>query len=101
MILPVTLSAKVKQLFAPGQVWPATAALAVEGVGTLSVLSGADEEICGWKWDAILKARRTHKIRDLADLRKLGIRAPEQASPYILFQGRRPPQQLSLFDEAF
>ncbi|MAS34743.1 MAG: radical SAM protein [Anaerolineaceae bacterium] len=51
--------------------------------------------------DAILKARRTHKIRDLADLRKLGIRAPEQASPYILFQGRRPPQQLSLFDEAF
>ena len=34
---------------------------------------------------------------DLGQLRKLGIRAPEQAAPYILLDGRRPPQQLSLF----
>ncbi len=47
--------------------------------------------------DAILKARRLHNLRDLSDLRQLGIRAPEQTAPYILLDGRRPPQQLSLF----
>lgn len=47
--------------------------------------------------DTILKARRIGPLRDLADLRKLGIRAPEQAAPYILLDGRRPTQQLSLF----
>ena len=47
--------------------------------------------------DAILKARRTGGLHDLSDLRKLGIRAPEQSAPYILLDGRRPPQQLSLF----
>ncbi|MBZ0303174.1 MAG: radical SAM protein [Anaerolineae bacterium] len=47
--------------------------------------------------DAILKARRSGTLRDLADLRKLGIRAPEHSAPYVLFDGRRPPQQLPLF----
>src|SRR5437016_5234918 len=47
--------------------------------------------------DAILKARRTGKLTSLTDLQKLGIRAPEQASPYFLFNGRRPLAQLRLF----
>ena len=47
--------------------------------------------------DAILKARRQGKITTLADLQKLGIRAPEQASPYILLNGQRPLAQLRLF----
>ncbi len=48
--------------------------------------------------DAILMARRTGKITELAHLRRIGIRAPEQAAPYILLDGHRPPHQLSLFD---
>ena len=47
--------------------------------------------------DAILQARRTGHLTDLAHLRKLGIAAPERAAPYILLDGRRPPLQLSLF----
>lgn len=47
--------------------------------------------------DAILKARRQTRLSELAQLRKLGITAPEQAAPYILLDGRRPPQQLALF----
>lgn len=47
--------------------------------------------------DAILAARRRGPLRDLATLRALGIRAPEQTAPYILLNGRRPPQQMSLF----
>src|SRR5712692_1409259 len=47
--------------------------------------------------DAILKARRQGKLTSLTDLQKLGIRAPEQASSYILLNGRRPLAQLSLF----
>lgn len=47
--------------------------------------------------DAILKARHQGKLTSLTDLRELGIRAPEQASPYILLSGRRPLAQLSLF----
>lgn len=47
--------------------------------------------------DAILAARRRGTLRDLATLRALGIRAPEQTAPYILLNGRRPPQQMSLF----
>ncbi len=46
--------------------------------------------------DAILRARRQGRLRDLAHLRAIGIRAPEQAAPYILLDGRRPPQQLAL-----
>ncbi len=47
--------------------------------------------------DAILKARRQGKLTTLADLQKLGIRAPEGASPYILLNGCRPTIQMSLF----
>ncbi|HVU10289.1 MAG TPA: radical SAM protein [Phototrophicaceae bacterium] len=47
--------------------------------------------------DAILKARQQGHLTDLGDLRKIGIRAPEQAAPYILFDGRKPPEQLPLF----
>lgn len=47
--------------------------------------------------DAILRARRKGSISDLAHLRKLGIRAPEQAAPYVLLDGRQPPLQLPLF----
>src|SRR5579863_1205395 len=47
--------------------------------------------------DAILKARRLGKLTDLPDLQKLGIRAPEQAAPYILLGGHRPATQMSLF----
>lgn len=47
--------------------------------------------------NAILKGRRQGNLTSLADLAKLGIHAPEQASPYIILSGRRPPAQLSLF----
>lgn len=57
--------------------------LRVPGIGP----KGADE---------IIKARKTGKLRDLSHLRAIGIHAPDQAAPYILFDGRRPPLQLSL-----
>jgi len=47
--------------------------------------------------EAILKARRTRAINDLSQLRKLGIRAPEQTAPYITLNGRMIPFQTSLF----
>jgi predicted DNA-binding helix-hairpin-helix protein len=47
--------------------------------------------------DAILKARKTGRLTDLIHLRSIGIHAPEQAAPYILLDGHRPPQQLKLF----
>jgi predicted DNA-binding helix-hairpin-helix protein len=46
--------------------------------------------------DAILRARRLGHLSDLADLRAIGIRAPDRAAPYILFGGRKPLQQLAL-----
>jgi predicted DNA-binding helix-hairpin-helix protein len=46
--------------------------------------------------DAILRARRAGRLRDMADLRAIGIHAPEKSAPYILLDGRRPPQQLAL-----
>ena len=46
---------------------------------------------------AILRARHQGKLTSLTDLQKLGLRKPEQASPYILFNGRRPATQLRLF----
>ena len=46
---------------------------------------------------AILKARRSGRLSDLAHLRQLGIRAPEQLAPYILLDGWRPPVQGSLW----
>jgi predicted DNA-binding helix-hairpin-helix protein len=47
--------------------------------------------------DSILKARRSGHLTDLSHLRKLGIRAPEQAAPFILLDGHQPAVQLSLF----
>lgn len=47
--------------------------------------------------DAILKARRTRTIHDLGQLAKLGVKAPERLAPFVLLDGRRLPQQLSLF----
>ena len=47
--------------------------------------------------EAILSARRQRRLTDLAQLRSLGMRAPEQAAPFITLDGRRPPQQTRLF----
>ena len=47
--------------------------------------------------EAILRARHQGKLTNLTDLQKLGLRRPEQASPYILLDGRRPLAQLRLF----
>ncbi|MBA3868142.1 MAG: radical SAM protein [Anaerolineae bacterium] len=47
--------------------------------------------------DSILKARRSGHLTDLSHLRALGIRAPEQAAPFILLDGHQPAVQLSLF----
>jgi predicted DNA-binding helix-hairpin-helix protein len=47
--------------------------------------------------EAILRVRHQGKLTNLADLQKLGLRKPEQASPYILLNGRRPSTQLRLF----
>lgn len=60
------------------------ALLRVPGIG----VSGAE---------AILTAREKGAIRDLSALRKLGIRAPEQAAPFILLGGRRVETQGRLF----
>lgn len=46
---------------------------------------------------AILKARQQTTLRDLGQLRKLGLRAPENSAPYILLSGKRPPLQPPLF----
>lgn len=46
--------------------------------------------------DAILKARRQAKIRDVTSLRKIGIWA-DRATPYLLFDGRRAVYQPLLF----
>ena len=45
---------------------------------------------------AILEARRKQgRLRDLAQLRRLGVLA-ERAAPYVLLDGRQPEQQLKL-----
>ena len=46
--------------------------------------------------EAILRARRTAKIRDMASLKKMGVLA-ERAAPYLLFDGRRASYQPTLF----
>lgn len=47
--------------------------------------------------EAILKARRSAQLTDLSQLKKLNIKALEQAAPYILLANGRPPQQMRLF----
>ncbi len=46
--------------------------------------------------DAILKARRMHRLRDVSTLKKLGIIA-ERAAPYLLLDGKRAGIQLAMF----
>ena len=46
--------------------------------------------------DVILKIRRQNRIRDLSDLRKLGVN-PKRAAPYILLDGKRPAYQTTLW----
>jgi predicted DNA-binding helix-hairpin-helix protein len=46
--------------------------------------------------DAILGARRQGHLRELGDLRALGAVA-SRAAPFVLFDGRRPPQQLGFW----
>ena len=45
---------------------------------------------------AILNARRSGNLKEIDDLRRIGLN-PARAIPYILIDGRRPPQQLPLF----
>jgi predicted DNA-binding helix-hairpin-helix protein len=47
--------------------------------------------------DAILRARRQGRLRDLADLRALGAVAG-RAAPFVLLDGRTPAYQLSLWE---
>ena len=46
--------------------------------------------------DAILKARGQARLQDLAHLRTLGVRDVARTAPYVLLNGKRPAQQLSL-----
>lgn len=46
--------------------------------------------------DAILRARRSGKLRDLTSLKKLGI-VTTRVAPFVLLDGRRVDTQLSLF----
>ena len=46
---------------------------------------------------ALLRARHQATLRDLSQLRALGIRAPERLAPFILLDGQRPLQQQRLF----
>ncbi len=46
--------------------------------------------------EAILRARKTNRLNDLSALRKLGI-VVERSSPFILLNGKRAANQLSLF----
>jgi predicted DNA-binding helix-hairpin-helix protein len=45
--------------------------------------------------DAILHERKTSRLRDLSNLRKLGIVA-ERAAPYVLMDGKKADYQLQL-----
>jgi predicted DNA-binding helix-hairpin-helix protein len=46
--------------------------------------------------EAILRIRRVNAFKDTSSLQKVGIQVP-RAAPYILINGRRAAQQLSLF----
>lgn len=47
--------------------------------------------------ERIVTARRQGTLRDLADLRSVGVVNARRAAPYILLDGQRPLQQLRLF----
>jgi len=46
--------------------------------------------------EAILRARRQHKLRDLSQLSKLGV-LTRKAAPFVLLDGAQPARQLVLF----
>jgi len=46
--------------------------------------------------NAILIARRKGKLRDLKELKSIGV-IVARAAPFVLLDGRRPMQQLSLW----
>jgi predicted DNA-binding helix-hairpin-helix protein len=46
--------------------------------------------------DRILRERRRGRLRELGDLQRLGIYV-RRAAPFVLLDGRRPPQQLRLW----
>ncbi len=46
--------------------------------------------------EAILRARRVQKLRDLSALRKLGI-VVARAAPFLLLDGKQPASQLAMF----
>jgi predicted DNA-binding helix-hairpin-helix protein len=46
--------------------------------------------------DLILAARQKGTLRDLNDLRKVGVRGPERSAPYITLAGRKVPVQMAL-----
>jgi predicted DNA-binding helix-hairpin-helix protein len=46
--------------------------------------------------EAILSARRMGKLKDLTSLRKLGI-IVARAAPFLLLNGRRPAEQMTMF----
>jgi predicted DNA-binding helix-hairpin-helix protein len=48
--------------------------------------------------DAILRARRQRTLRDLSDLRRLGV-VTTRLAPFVLLNGKRPLQQLPLFPQ--
>jgi predicted DNA-binding helix-hairpin-helix protein len=48
--------------------------------------------------DVIIRARRKARLKDLSQLRALGVQAVERCAPYILLDGRRPAFQMPLFD---
>jgi predicted DNA-binding helix-hairpin-helix protein len=48
--------------------------------------------------DAILRARRQGRVRELGDLRALGAVA-DRAAPFVLLDGKRPPRQLAFWNE--
>lgn len=47
--------------------------------------------------DVLLRERQNSTLTQIHELRKLGMRAPENAAPFILLNGRRPSEQMSLF----
>lgn len=47
--------------------------------------------------DTILAARRQGQIQDAEQLRAMGVPAPQKALPYVLFNGRRPIHQPTLW----
>jgi len=49
---------------------------------------------------SIERARRYGVLHELSDLKKIGVAGANRIAPYVLLDGKRPTQQLSLFDDA-